>query len=281
MTKGEMMTSRHDQMRRRGGRWVRDRDLYREGHLVLFIRKITRALKLENLLCRDPSAMLAARNGGGRDRKRIGGRWVPREERFSEPNAVLRTIAGRCWYVLVPFVGLAWANAAYVRPTVENIRSAVNVERQVTLDTKDDLRSQISELQAAIFETGARIDTLYTPQITYHQMIVDSLLLARKASERNPARLRARIDSLGTFRDYMVATLDEGTTTLGNHSAILGNLEDYHAALQDEIADLDHHIARNTAELNRRAQPRDLHAMASRFWYVLAPAVGMVWAHDS
>jgi hypothetical protein len=277
-----MMTSRRDEMQRRGGRWVRNKDLYREGHLVLFIRKIARTLKMENLLCRDSCAVLAGRNDGtGRDRKRIGGRWVPREERFSEPNAVLRAVAGRCWYVLVPFVGLAWANAAYVRPAVENIRSTKNVERQVALDHKDDLRSQISELQTAIFETGARIDTLYTPQITYHRMILDSVLLARKASERNPTRLRARIDSLSAFRDYLVNALDEGTTTLRNQSATHGNLEGYHAVLQDEIADLDHHIARNTAELNRRAQPRDLHAMASRFWYVLAPAVGMVWAHDS
>lgn len=280
------MTLRHGEMRRLGGRWIRAQDLYREGRLILFIRKIAATLKPNSLLSHDPPGIRAARNGGVcRDVRRIGGRWVPRDEQFSEPNAVRRMVVARCWYLLVPLIGFAWANASYVRPALENIRSCQNIERQLTLDKKDDIRAEIGELQTTIIEASAEIDTLYVPRIAYHQTILDSLLLARKVLERSPPALRVQSDSLAAFHEYLLAALEESSTTIGNHCATRASLKARHAALQDSMAELNRHIALNMAELNRREQSREqsreLYTVVSRLWYLLAPAVGMVWAHDS
>ncbi|MBD3236375.1 MAG: hypothetical protein GF330_06715 [Candidatus Eisenbacteria bacterium] len=277
-----MSTFRHNGKRRYRGRWIEDVKLHAPSGLERTGRRIARTLGVEELLFAPlPEERVERSNGDLRDLRRVDGRWMPREHVHRDRHRLLRLAAARAWYLIIPVVGLAWANAAYVRPAVESTRSLANYERQMALDTRDDTRAEISRLHSQDVEISARIDTLHVPQIMVHQVRLDSLTLVRRATERNPEILQARLDSLRAFRGYLLTQLHEGEERLLELTATQQHLAQRHETVQDSLAQLEQLLTHNTTELDRREGRRSLHGVVSRFWYLVAPVVGMMWAHES
>lgn len=271
------MAKRKRGLVRIGGTWIPAEHRYRDPFPLRALRGVLRPTGLERVFFPPPGSDRVPDAGSSR----TGGRWVSREERFNERGAIWRQVAARAWYLLIPFVGIGWAHDAYVRPEVEDYKSLRNQQRQETLDRIDDLRAEITQVQTKVVEVQAEIDTLFLPQIIVQQAQLDETIRLRMAHDRNPENLQAEIDSLKTMRDYLAADVGRVKSQLDGRQAILANLAVWNGDLQDSVSNLEHYLAVQTEELDRRERRRSLQDALGRIWYVLGPAIGIVWAHDS
>lgn len=187
--------------------------------------------------------------------KRFGGRWIREGDQYKERFRRLRPVMSRFWYLLIPIGGIMWAQASYVRPDLEDIKSIKNRERAELLDQKDGLRSDISVIQTQIQEVSAEIDTLHLPESKYYQSVYDSLLQIRSVYDETLPPTKARIDSLRAAADEIAAELAGLSETFRDRSSMLDDLRAWHATLIDSIEVLDQRITLKTDDLCRLQYP--------------------------
>jgi len=187
--------------------------------------------------------------------KRFGGRWIQAGEQYRERYKVLRAVFSRAWYLLVPFVGIMWAHANYVRPVTEDVKSVVNREQGALLDQQDDIRAQVSNVQSLCNEVETELDTLFLPQIDFHGAIQDSLRQLRLVYDSNLPRSKVRLDSLAVLRDELTGDLERLSGTFRDQSTVLRELRARRATLEDSVRGLDSLIALKADELYRKQHP--------------------------
>lgn len=189
--------------------------------------------------------------------RRFAGRWIREGEQYRERRRLLKAILGRFWYLLVPFIGIMCANDTYVRPDLEDIKNAQNLERKDVLDRKDELRAQIAAVEGEIVTVQDMIDTLYAPRIEIFTAIRDSLLDVRAIYDATLPVTRARIDSLQAVYDEISGEVDRLSATYGMRSTTLDSLSRWRATLSDSIIGLDETIALRTDHLYRLRHPKE------------------------
>jgi septation ring formation regulator EzrA len=124
-------------------------------------------------------------------RGRYGSGGYDEEER----RGIAKVLFSRSWFLIIPLIGLVYANARQVTPQVKELKQlttaeekAIQLERTQTLSSANRIRTHISALAALgdTFEVRfARIDSLMENITTF-------LEADRKAS----AKLLAEMDSL-------------------------------------------------------------------------------------
>jgi len=197
--------------------------------------------------------------------RRFGGKWVEPGKQFQDKRRGLRLVLSRFWYLLVPFVGVMCANSTYVRPELEDIKNAKNLERKEVLDLKDDIQSERAGIGTEIVNVETTIDTLYQPQIDLYSTIHDSLVAVRQIYDETLPRTRARIDSLQAIHDEIAADVEQLSETFRRRSSTLDSLEDWRAALADSIVRLDEVIAMRSDRLYRLRNPKDFERKEALF----------------
>ncbi len=217
-----------------------------------------------------------------RGARRSGGRWVPPSETYADRHRAGRWILSRWWLLVVPFLGVMWANSSYVRPVVADIDSALARERSEVLDHQDEARSRRDLLQSEIHAITTEIDTLYQPMVSFHQALHDSLVQMRHEQESRPQVTQATVDSLLFLRSELAAEAQELRRDYWSRSSVLANLDAWQGALRDSMEMIE---ARALAmeEETEEPEPRGLtiRSVATRVGYVLAPILGYLWVQDS
>jgi len=194
---------------------------------------------------------------GGGIKKRFGGRWVREGEQYEDKNRIARLIFSRFWYLLVPFIGIMYAHAAYVRPDLEDIKNTKNLERKALLDEQDDIRASVSAIQSQTQEVSAEVDTLHMPLVKYNQAIHDSLIAIRHVYDETLPRTKAQIDSLQAVSDEIEDDLDHLSQVFKVRTTTLDSLAAWEVTLQDSIESLDDRVALRTDELYRTRNPEE------------------------
>ncbi|MBM3316629.1 MAG: hypothetical protein FJY75_02140 [Candidatus Eisenbacteria bacterium] len=189
--------------------------------------------------------------------KRFAGRWVREGEQHRDRRRLLRAVLGRFWYLLVPFLGIMCANDTHVRPDLEDMKNARNLELKDVLDRKDDLRAQTAAVYGEVVGVQDMVDTLYAPRIEMFAAIRDSLGETRAVYDETLPETRARIDSLEAVSGELLAEVDHASSTYRRRSATLDSLVAWQAALDDSIVALDEQIAMRTDHLYRLRHPRE------------------------
>ncbi len=253
------MTREGSRLRRRGGRWVQGTDPQ------LGAQQLKREL-------RKAEKSTAVR--------RAGGKWVPDGEQHRERRRVLRAVGTRLWLLFIPFIGILWANSYYVRPEVEDLRSVSNRSRGATLDQQDGIRAMITDLQSEIHTISTELDTLYYPEINFHESLLSNVRQMRTEHARVHVTV-AEIDSLRRAHDELTLVVDEFAVGQAGQDAILSNLDAWQAALQDSVAGLDRQMALAAAQPREKKASSSIGRVAARVGFVVAPVLGLLWAHGS
>ncbi|MBD3236120.1 MAG: hypothetical protein GF330_05420 [Candidatus Eisenbacteria bacterium] len=193
------------------------------------------------------------------------GRWMRAGEQFRERGRLLRKVASRFWYLLVPFIGIMCADSTYVRPDTEEIKSQKALDRKRTLDVIDDTRAEISRLQSEVVVISAELDTVHLPKVKLYGALLDSLLAIRRIYDEELPRTKARIDSLQDEHDLIVAEIDQLSGDFQHKSATLDSLNDWQATLADSIERLDDLIVLRTDQLYRLRHPKEFRGKEALF----------------
>ncbi len=191
---------------------------------------------------------------GGR-LKRFGGRWIRAGEQYRERHKLVRAVFSRVWYLLVPVVGIIWANDSYVRPVQEDVKSVINKDKARVLDQQDEIRARVSAVQSETHEVESHFDTLLVPQIDFYSATHDSLKQLRMVYDTNLPRSRTRLDSLTNLRDQLTVELDQLSGSFRDRSTLLRDLRTWRATMEDSIRGLDSLIALRTDDLYRKRNP--------------------------
>lgn len=252
------MTDRPEYTRRRG-RWVRTDELKRKA----------------NDLGEQARAPLP-----GAPRRRANGKWLPIGEDRPRRGA-LRAIARRFWLLIIPLIGITYANSAYVRPVVSEYESRANRHRKEVLDEKDRLLQMASALQTQTQEVSADIDTLYAPEIAYYQNIHDDVARQYDEFKRSEKVTQEDIDSLRAERDRVRRQARALRNEYQNHVSILENLQAFEGALHDSLAERERQLALNQVEEGETDGGISLKSVVRNAGFVVAPVLGFLWAHGS
>jgi hypothetical protein len=123
------------------------------------------------------------------------GRYGSDKSEVEEKRGFVKVISARSWFLVIPLLGVVYANARQVTPRVEDLKktvaqeeAAIDQERMQTLSGANRTRTHVSALAALgdTFEVRfARVDSLT-------QSIGTFLDADRKAT----AKLRGELDSL-------------------------------------------------------------------------------------
>jgi hypothetical protein len=208
-----------------------------------------------------PAATGRAHTAGMAERfdeiRRFDGSRIREGEQFEERHRALRAVLGRLWFLLIPLVGIVYANAAHVRPALKEMRSTQNLEQRDALRRRDEVRARVNAVKFERATVAAAVDTLYDPRIARYSVMRDSLSSVRAASEAVIPATRARIDSLRVILDQTSAEVAHESAILRGRAAALDSLEAYRASLRDSIAMLDERVARLTDHLYRLQHPKE------------------------
>lgn len=213
--------------------------------------------------------------------RRSFSRWIRDGELISGTRRWWHAISMRAWYVLVPLLGVAWAEGAVVRPAVSAVEHATDAAKQAALDRVAGLRRQISDARLQAASEAAALEAHYLPRLTHQRAILDSLAQYRRALERDPLQLRAELDSLRAMHERYRNGNDQLRAEQRSGAAIRANLQSWRGSLQDSLVVLERQLARVDRELQRRGKDSDLNEFVGYVWYVVAPCLGAVWVQDS
>ena len=161
------------------------------------------------------------------------GRYSSVSDDEEQRGGILKVIFSRAWFLIIPLIGLVYANARQVTPQVQAVKAEIAAEnkekekqRTATLTSVNPIRARISGL-AALSDTFdvrfAKIDSL-------QQSIAVFLDADRKAT----AKLHYDIDSLQQVFDGMTAQSTVYADSLRRLGPVIDSLQQLIADRTDE-----------------------------------------------
>jgi len=116
----------------------------------------------------------------------------------------LRAIAGRWWWVVVPLIGIVCAEA-YVNPYVADSENDINKILKFKSDRMQQLQAEYGTAESELYAVEQTIDTLFVPELEWHDRQLDSLQTVRQDIESSFPLLERQI---GTLNEQLLALED-------------------------------------------------------------------------
>ena len=213
--------------------------------------------------------------------RRSGGRWIPEGELIPWRSRWWHSVTVRCWYLLVPLLGIAWADGALVRPTLADIQAEADSAQRSALDQAGARRREAGEARVAAAAKAAAFDAFYVPRLVRSRAELDSLTQYRRVMDRAPMRLQADLDSMRLALERYRAGNDQLAGTERDRMAALAGLQSRSHSLQDSLGTLERHLAQVDAEMEGLERADRLPELLGYVWYVVAPCLGAIWVQAS
>jgi hypothetical protein len=185
------------------------------------------------------------------------GRRIREREASDERSGVLRVIFSRFWYVLVPLIGILFANLVQVRPALEGLTQAQALEHRDALRRREEVRTQVNAAKFELATVAVVIDTLYAPRIELYTVMRDSLAGLRQAYELTLPATQARGDSLRAVGAGIAAQIEGDAARLGRRLSARDSLAARLAALDDSLIAGEGRIAARNDLLYRLRHPKE------------------------
>jgi hypothetical protein len=184
-------------------------------------------------------------------------RRIREREASDERSGALRVIFSRFWYVLVPLIGILFANLAQVRPALEGLSQAQALEHRDALRRREEVRTRVNAAKFELATVAVVIDTLYAPRIARYTVMRDSLAGLRQAYEQTLPATQARGDSLRAVGEELNAQLERDAARLRRRAISRDSLAARQGALEDSLVASDERIASRNDILYRLRHPKE------------------------
>ena len=153
-------------------------------------------------------------------RGRYGANKLDEEER----SGFVKIISSRAWYLIIPLIGLVYANARQVTPQVQQLKKtltteqkALDLQRTQTLTQANPLRAHISALKA--------LGDTFQVRFTQMDVLADSVSTLLAEDRRSEAKLQAELDSLNLVHSQAARQLAACNETLKGVGPIIDSLK--------------------------------------------------------
>ncbi|MFN0152717.1 MAG: hypothetical protein ACKVU1_18595 [bacterium] len=164
-------------------------------------------------------------------------RGKPRGIFEPKPNPWLARSLERVWYLLLPLLGVWFAEANFIQPNVSEIRNEGIISRLKNESAGRKLLNEMNAAESAIRAAMFERDSVLAPAIARRVFMVDSLRTIARGETTKVDQIIALIDSL----DGLTARYQEETAALG----------DSLVALKQQKADVEASVLATADSLGR------------------------------
>jgi hypothetical protein len=188
--------------------------------------------------------------------------WYFRSRRIREKEAsdkrggLLRVILGRFWYVLIPLIGILFANLAEVRPALDDLSQAQALEHRDALRRREAVRTQVNAAKFELATVAVVIDTLYAPRMARYTVMRDSLAALRQVYDQTLPATQARGDSLRAVGDGITAQIERDAAWLRRRTISRDSLAARQSELEGALVALEERNASRNDVLYRLRHPK-------------------------
>jgi chromosome segregation ATPase len=172
----------------------------------------------------------------------------------TDKNPVVKALAARSWYLIIPLIGLVFANAKQITPQYKKIEAdiaseekAVNLERTRVLKGGRELEVHISQLKA--------LQDTFAVRFTKIDSLADSVNVLLTADRAAMAKLEAELDSLRQVYSLATGQSEVLSESLQALSPVVDSLKSVIAARTDETQKLDGQTTTNLDLADRILNP--------------------------
>ncbi len=166
----------------------------------------------------------------------------------------VKVLSSRSWFLIIPLIGVVWANARQVTPQVKQLKAkiaeeekALDAQRTQTLSSANRIRTHVSAL-AALKDT---FDVRFTRVDSLTETISTFLDADRKAS----AKLTSELDSLRQGYSLVAARVAAYSDTFKRLGPVLDSLAAVTAARNEETQRLWAETVANLDQTDRILKP--------------------------
>lgn len=119
-------------------------------------------------------------------------------EEKKEANPVLRAIAARAWYLVIPLVALGWYHAKVVTPRVNAVTAQIQADQKKIEAERNAILSDARKLGVETSRLKAEADT-FSVRAAQFSALLDTVRMVVGSQMEETRKLEAQSDSLRTI----------------------------------------------------------------------------------
>jgi hypothetical protein len=162
-------------------------------------------------------------------RGRYGSGTYDEEER----RGFVKVVFARFWFLIIPLIGLVYANVRQVTPRVQELNKAMTEEQKTLEKTRTSTLTQANPIRAHISALGALGDTFQVRFVKIDSLAAN-INTFLDADRKATAKLNAEIDSLRQVYDVASAQASAYADTLRGLTPVVDSLQQLIATRTEE-----------------------------------------------
>ncbi len=115
-----------------------------------------------------------------------------------EANPVVRAVAARAWYLVIPLLAIGWYHAKVVTPRVNAVNTQILADQKAIETRRNDILSDSRKLGVETSKLKAEADT-FSVRAKQFSALLDTVQMVVASQTKETERLEAQSDSLRTI----------------------------------------------------------------------------------
>ncbi len=180
------------------------------------------------------------------------GRYSSYDE--GERSPIVKALASRSWFLVIPLIGLVYANAKQITPKYQKIKADIAAEEQAINEERVKVLKGAREMEVRISQLHALQDT-FAVRFAGIDSLADSVNVLLTADREAMNKLQAELDSLSRVYSLASGQSQAYSETLQTLSPVIESLRTAIANRTAEADSLDRETATNLDLADRVLNP--------------------------
>jgi hypothetical protein len=180
------------------------------------------------------------------------GRYSSYDE--GDRNPIVKVLAARSWFLIIPLIGLVYANAKQIAPKYQQIKAGIVTQEAAINDERVKVLKGARETEVHISQLHALQDT-FAVRFAQVDSLADSVSVLVAADRQALGKLQAELDSLSQVYSLAMGQSQANSESLQVLSPIVDSLKTVIATCTAEAQRLDEETSTNLDLADRVLNP--------------------------
>jgi len=180
------------------------------------------------------------------------GRYSSYDE--GDRNPIVKALAARSWFLIIPLIGLVYANAKQIAPKYQQIKAGIVTQEAAINEERVKVLKGARETEVHISQLHALQDT-FAVRFAQVDSLADSVSVLVAADRQALGKLQAELDSLSQVYSLAMGQSQANSESLQVLSPIVDSLKTVIATCTAESQRLDEETSTNLDLADRVLNP--------------------------
>jgi hypothetical protein len=169
-------------------------------------------------------------------------------------SPIVKALAARSWFLIIPLIGLVYANAKQIAPKYQQIKAGIVTQEAAINDERVKVLKGARETEVHISQLHALQDT-FAVRFAQVDSLADSVSVLVAADRQALGKLQAELDSLSQVYSLAMGQSQANSESLQVLSPIVDSLKTVIATCTAEAQRLDEETSTNLDLADRVLNP--------------------------